>query len=150
MAQMDDCNLVKVSRDFMRAPDRGRVVAHAYRDDAVIAICRQKRTHGGAMALVLAPSTGAPPRGIRAAPNPPETVLRRLHGRSGGGAAPPHGGVLASAYLGLVAQSVGAIDPDVLCETFAFLVEFHVFRELLTVLSVCDERSVGNFFPAGY
>jgi hypothetical protein len=59
-------------------------------------------------------------------------------------------GVLASAYLGLVAQSVGAIDPDVLCETFAFLVEFHVFRELLTVLSVCDERSVGNFFPAGY
>jgi hypothetical protein len=83
---MDDCNLVKVSRDFMRAPDRGRVVAHAYRDDAVIAICRQKRTHGGAMALVLAPSTGAPPRGIRAAPNPPETVLRRLQGRSGGGA----------------------------------------------------------------
>jgi hypothetical protein len=58
--------------------------------------------------------------------------------------------MLASAYLGLVAQSVGAIDPDVLCETFAFLVEFHVFRELLTVLSVCDERSVGNFFPAGY
>jgi hypothetical protein len=131
----------------MRAPDRGRVVAHAYRDDAVIAICRQKRTHGGATALVLAPSTGAPPRGIRAAPNPPETVLRRLQGRSGGGR---NVGVLASAYLGLVAQSVGAIDPDVLCETFAFLVEFHVFRELLTVLSVCDERSVGNFFPAGY
>ena len=40
---MDNCNLVKVSRDFMRAPDRGRVVAHAYHDDAVIAICRQKR-----------------------------------------------------------------------------------------------------------
>jgi hypothetical protein len=55
----------------MRAPDRGRVVAHAYRDDAVIAICRQKRTHGGVMALVLAPSTGAPPRGIRAAPTRP-------------------------------------------------------------------------------
>ena len=51
----------------------------------------------------------------------------------------------ASAYLGLVAQSVGAIDPDVLCETFALLVEFHVFRELLTVLSVCDERSADNF-----
>jgi hypothetical protein len=51
----------------------------------------------------------------------------------------------ASAYLGLVAQSVGAINPDVLCETFAFLVEFHVFRELLTVLSVCDERFAGFF-----
>lgn len=49
------------------------------------------------------------------------------------------------AYLGLVAQSVGAIDPDVLCETFAFLVEFHVFRELLTVLSVCDVRSADIF-----
>jgi hypothetical protein len=49
------------------------------------------------------------------------------------------------AYLGLVAQYVGAIDPDVLCETFAFLVEFHVFRELLTVLSVCDVRSADIF-----
>jgi hypothetical protein len=44
--------------------------------------------------------------------------------------------MLVSAHLGLVAQSVGAIDPDVLCETFAFLVEFHVFLELSTVLSV--------------
>ena len=59
-------------------------------------------------------------------------------------------GMLASAYLCLVAQSVCAIDPDVLCETFALLVEFHVFRELLTVLSVCDKRSAGNFFWAGY
>ena len=53
-------------------------------------------------------------------------------------------GMLASAYLGFVAQSVGAIDPDVLCETFAFLVELHVFRELLTVLSVCDEEICGD------
>jgi hypothetical protein len=53
--------------------------------------------------------------------------------------------MLASAYLGLVAQSVRAIDPDVLCETFAPLVEFHVFRELLTVLSVCDERPADIF-----
>jgi hypothetical protein len=51
----------------------------------------------------------------------------------------------ASAYLGLVAQSVGAIDPDVLCETFALLVEFHVFRELLTVLSVLRRDVCGYF-----
>jgi hypothetical protein len=51
----DDCDLVKVSRGFHEEPDRGRVVAHAYRDDVVIAICRQKKTHGRVRALGLGP-----------------------------------------------------------------------------------------------
>jgi hypothetical protein len=50
-------------------PDRGRVVAHAYRDDAVIAICRQKVTHCGAMALVLA--LVQVHRRVGSEPNPP-------------------------------------------------------------------------------
>jgi hypothetical protein len=54
----------------------------------------------------------------------------------------------ASAHLGLVAQSVGAIDPDVLCETFAFLIEFHVFRKLSTVLSV--RKEICGYVFAGY
>jgi hypothetical protein len=37
----------------------------------------------------------------------------------------------ASAYLSLIAQSVAAVNPDVLGETLAPLVEFHVLRELL-------------------
>jgi hypothetical protein len=53
--------------------------------------------------------------------------------------------MLASAYLGLVAQSVGAVNPDVLCETFALLVEFHILCELLTVLSVLRREGLRNF-----
>ena len=41
-----------------------------------------------------------------------------------------------SAYLGLVAQAVAAIDPDVLCQTFASLVEFHVLGKLWSGWSV--------------
>jgi hypothetical protein len=104
-----------------------------------------KETHGGAMALVLAAGTAA---WGPSSTNPPETAFREgcKANRVGGKTV----GMLASAYLGLVAQSVGAIDPDVLCETFALLVEFHVFRKLLTVLSVCDERSADIFLFAGY
>jgi hypothetical protein len=119
------------------------VVAQAYHDDAVMTICRRKGAHAeGGQGLVLAPRTGSPPRGIRQAPAA-ETMFRKagrpiVWGRKSLRCWAP-------AYLGLVAQSVGAIDPDVLCKTFALLVEFHVFCELLTVLSVCDERSVDIF-----
>jgi hypothetical protein len=34
------------------------------------------------------------------------------------------------AYLCLVAQAVGTIDPDVLCENLALLVQLHVFGQL--------------------
>ena len=33
----------------------------------------------------------------------------------------------ARTYLGLVAQSVGAVNPDVLSKALALLVKFHVF-----------------------
>ena len=41
----DDCDLVKVSRGFHEGPDRGRVVAQAYRDDARF-VARKGRTAG--------------------------------------------------------------------------------------------------------
>jgi hypothetical protein len=113
------------------------VVAQAYRDDAVIAICRQKGAHGGCWSWPLvqvhrrvgSDRRDSVPEGKKA-----DRVGAKIVEMLG-----------VQAYLGLVAQSVGAIDPDVLCETFAFLVEFHVFRELLTVLSVCDVRSADIF-----
>lgn len=41
----------------------------------------------------------------------------------------------APAYLGLVAQAVGAVNPDVLGETFASLVQVHVLGELCALES---------------
>lgn len=98
------------------------------------------------MTLVLAPSTGgAPPRGDPSQRQPNETSAPKAARPIGWGR---NVGMSASAHLGLVAQSVGAIDPDVLCETFAFLIEFHVFRELSTVLSVRGE--ICGYVFAGY
>lgn len=55
-------------------------------------------------------------------------------------------------YLGLVAQTVAAVNPDVLSEDFAFLVKFHVLGQLQRVSqpvfrmrnSVTHVGSVGN------
>jgi hypothetical protein len=66
----------------------------------------------------------------------PRQPFRRLKGRTGGEKLLR---LLASAYLGLVAQSVAAVNPDVLGETFALLVKFHVLCELFTVESACGD-----------
>lgn len=44
------------------------------------------------------------------------------------------------AYLGLVAQAVGAIDPDVLSQNFAFLVKLHVLGQLAVMLETTSDQ----------
>ena len=110
----------------------------AYRDDAVMAICRRKRGTVGQMALAWSPSAGSRLCGVSSSTN-----SRDL---SYGKAARPNGcrekglRIQVSAYLGLVAQAVGAVDPDVLCKTFASLVKSHVLGELFSVRSVCCQK----------
>jgi hypothetical protein len=44
------------------------------------------------------------------------------------------------AYLGLVAEAVGAIDPDVLSQNLAFLVKLHVLGQLAVTLATTSVR----------
>ena len=51
-----------------------------------------------------------------------------------------------NAYLGLVAQAIRAVNPDVFGQDLALLVKFHVFRQLKWVRSARSDGSIGTTY----